>query len=62
MVKIRDDLAVVLAEVGYVLEPHQATGQPNQLDAVLALPLQGPAQLQPIGPSVHANLQQCRQM
>jgi hypothetical protein len=62
MVKIRDELTVVLAEVGYVLERHQAAGQPNQLDVVLALSLHAPAQLQPIGPSEHANLQQCRQM
>jgi hypothetical protein len=50
MVEIRDDLAVVLAEAGYILERHQAAGEPNQLDVVVALSLQAPAQLHPIGP------------
>src|SRR5277367_4308145 len=38
---LADGLAVVLAEVGYGLEVrHQASGQPNQFDVALALPLQ----------------------
>jgi hypothetical protein len=41
-----DGLAVVLAEVGYGLEVrHQASGQPNQFDVALALPVQTPARL-----------------
>jgi hypothetical protein len=32
MVEIKDDLAVVLAEAGFILERHQAAGEPNQLD------------------------------
>src|SRR3984885_2040615 len=57
-----DGLAVILAEVGYGLEVrHQASGQPNQFDVALALPLQTPARLHPIEVSVDVNLQQrCR--
>src|ERR1700691_5583735 len=60
---LADGLTIVLAEVGYGLEVgHQATGQPNQLNVTLALPLQAPALLHPIDVSVDANLQQRRWM
>src|SRR3954465_750997 len=56
-------LAVILAEVGYGLEVrHQASGQPNQFDVALALPLQTPARLHSIKVSVDVNLQQGRRV
>src|SRR5471032_2644871 len=58
-----DGLAVVLAEVGYGFEVrHQASGQPNQFNVALALPLQTPARLHPIEVSVDVNLQQGRRV
>src|SRR5215203_4136903 len=58
-----DGLAIILAEVGYGLEVrHQASGQPNQFDVALALPLQTPARLHSIKVSVDVNLQQSRRV
>src|SRR6476619_2238366 len=55
--------AIVLPKVGYRLEVrHQASGQPNQSDVALALPLQTPARLHPIEVPVDVNLQQSRRM
>src|SRR3982074_388871 len=60
---LADSLTIVLPEIGYRLEiRHQATGQPDQLDVALALPLQAPARLDPIEVSVDVNLQQRRRM
>src|SRR6476646_3013762 len=60
---LADGLAIVLAEVGYGLEVrHQATGQPNQLDVALALPLQTSARLHTIEVAADVNLQQRRWM
>src|SRR5882757_6840966 len=52
-----------LREVGYGLEVrHQPSGQPNQFNVALALPLQTPARLHAIEVSVDVNLQQRRRM
>src|SRR4051812_41336361 len=60
---LADGFAIVLPKVGYRLEVrHQASGQPNQFDVALALPLQTPARLHPIEVSVDVNLQQRRRM
>src|SRR6185312_865349 len=58
-----DSLTIVLPEIGYCFEiRHQATGQPDQLDVALALPLHAPTRLHPIEVSIDVDLLQRRRM